>query len=73
MGTQSATGGFSSLDVAICTIEKANGLINRLLEEGKIDMLGTCGSILKTMMPSESSTVVLQSTLNVGTACFVTI
>jgi len=40
MGSQSATGGFSSLDVAICTIEKANGLINRLLEEGKMDMLG---------------------------------
>ncbi|KAK2169547.1 hypothetical protein LSH36_9g16021 [Paralvinella palmiformis] len=40
MGSQNATGGFSSLDVAICTIEKANGLINRLLEEGKMDMLG---------------------------------
>ncbi|KAK1788284.1 hypothetical protein P4O66_016732 [Electrophorus voltai] len=41
MGSTSAAGGFSALDVAVCTIEKANGLINRLIEEDKIDLLGT--------------------------------
>uniref|UniRef100_A0A672S859 DNA polymerase theta n=1 Tax=Sinocyclocheilus grahami TaxID=75366 RepID=A0A672S859_SINGR len=40
MGNTSATGGFSALDVAVCTIEKANGLINRLIEEDKLDLLG---------------------------------
>ncbi|XP_058886953.1 DNA polymerase theta-like isoform X1 [Acipenser ruthenus] len=40
MGSTSAAGGFSSLDVAVCTIEKANGLINRLVEEKKMDLLG---------------------------------
>ncbi|KAL1252970.1 hypothetical protein QQF64_017663 [Cirrhinus molitorella] len=40
MGNTSAAGGFSALDVAICTIEKANGLINRLIEEDKLDLLG---------------------------------
>ncbi|KAL4608972.1 DNA polymerase theta-like, partial [Arapaima gigas] len=40
MGSFSAAGGFSSLDVAVCTIEKANGLINRLIEEDRIDELG---------------------------------
>ncbi|XP_015196626.2 DNA polymerase theta isoform X1 [Lepisosteus oculatus] len=40
MGSTSAAGGFSSLDVAVCTIEKANGLINRLIEENRMDLLG---------------------------------
>lgn len=40
MGNTSAAGGFSALDVAVCTIEKANGLINRLIEEDKLDLLG---------------------------------
>ncbi|XP_016332814.1 DNA polymerase theta-like [Sinocyclocheilus anshuiensis] len=40
MGNTSAAGGFSALDVAVCTIEKANGLINRLIEEDKLDILG---------------------------------
>ncbi|XP_029113993.1 DNA polymerase theta [Scleropages formosus] len=40
MGSISAAGGFSSLDVAVCTIEKANGLINRLIEEDRIHELG---------------------------------
>lgn len=40
MGSTSAAGGFSALDVAVCTIEKANGLINRLIEEDKLDLLG---------------------------------
>lgn len=40
MGNTSAAAGFSALDVAVCTIEKANGLINRLIEEDKLDLLG---------------------------------
>lgn len=40
MGSTSAAGGFSALDVAVCTIEKANGLINRLIEEDRLDLLG---------------------------------
>ncbi|XP_009982815.1 PREDICTED: DNA polymerase theta-like, partial [Tauraco erythrolophus] len=40
MGSISPAGRFSALDVAVCTIEKANGLINRLIEENKMDSLG---------------------------------
>jgi len=32
MGGQSPPGGLARADVAICTIERANGLVNRLLE-----------------------------------------
>lgn len=40
MGSTSAAGGFAALDVAVCTIEKANSLINRLIEEGSMGQLG---------------------------------
>ncbi|KAM8880408.1 DNA polymerase theta isoform 2-T2 [Spinachia spinachia] len=40
MGSTSAAGGFAALDVAVCTIEKANSLINRLIEEDHMDLLG---------------------------------
>ncbi|XP_064375829.1 DNA polymerase theta isoform X2 [Dromaius novaehollandiae] len=40
MGSISPAGRFSALDVAVCTIEKANGLINRLIEENQMDSLG---------------------------------
>ncbi|CAL9700274.1 unnamed protein product [Knipowitschia caucasica] len=40
MGSTVAAGGFSALDVAVCTIEKANSLINRLIEENAMGMLG---------------------------------
>ncbi|XP_030002903.1 DNA polymerase theta [Sphaeramia orbicularis] len=40
MGSTSAAGGFTALDVAVCTIEKANSLINRLIEEDNMDLLG---------------------------------
>lgn len=40
MGSTSPTGPFSSLDIAVCTIERANGLVNRLIEENKMDLLG---------------------------------
>lgn len=40
MGSMSPAGRFSALDVAVCTIEKANGLINRLIKENKMVSLG---------------------------------
>ncbi|XP_074486262.1 DNA polymerase theta isoform X1 [Sebastes fasciatus] len=40
MGSTSAAGGFKALDVAVCTIEKANSLINRLIEEDNMALLG---------------------------------
>nr|CAI5843935.1 unnamed protein product [Callosobruchus analis] len=40
MGSYNPPGGFSSVQVAICTIEKANSLINRLLEEEKVSDVG---------------------------------
>jgi len=40
MGNQSPAGGFSAVDIAICTIEKANSLLNHLLEERSIHHLG---------------------------------
>jgi len=39
-GSSSPAGGLSSVDIAVCTIEKANNLVNRLLEDGKISQLG---------------------------------
>ncbi|XP_056266313.1 DNA polymerase theta isoform X3 [Pseudoliparis swirei] len=40
IGSTSAAGGFAALDVAVCTIEKANSLINRLIEEDSMGLLG---------------------------------
>ncbi|XP_021338869.1 DNA polymerase theta-like isoform X1 [Mizuhopecten yessoensis] len=40
MGSHSPPGGLSSVDVAVCTIEKGNGLVNRMLEENSLDQLG---------------------------------
>uniref|UniRef100_A0A8C0ZMU3 DNA polymerase theta n=1 Tax=Castor canadensis TaxID=51338 RepID=A0A8C0ZMU3_CASCN len=40
MGSTSPTRHFSSLDIAVCTIERANGLVNRLIEENEMDLLG---------------------------------
>ncbi|XP_053675259.1 DNA polymerase theta [Anopheles nili] len=33
-------GGFESVDLAVCTIEKANSIVNRLLEQSTLDTLG---------------------------------
>ena len=43
MGSHSPAGGFHNLDVAVCTIEKGNGLVNRLMEENRMDELGQYG------------------------------
>lgn len=40
MGSQSPPGGLQAVHVAICTIEKANSLINKLLDDGDIFDLG---------------------------------
>ena len=40
MGAQSPAGGFAATDIAVCTIEKANSLVNRLMEEKKMNCLG---------------------------------
>jgi len=40
MGSTSPAGGFGALDVAVCTIERANSLINQLIEEDRMGLLG---------------------------------
>ena len=40
MGGRSPQGGLTSVDIAICTIEKANSIVNHLLEEGMETFLG---------------------------------
>ena len=41
MGSQAPSKSFNALDVAVCTIEKANGLVNRLMEDGQLHTVGT--------------------------------
>uniref|UniRef100_A0ABD2WL81 DNA-directed DNA polymerase n=1 Tax=Trichogramma kaykai TaxID=54128 RepID=A0ABD2WL81_9HYME len=40
MGGVAPAGGFQSVHIAIATIEKANSLINRLMQDGDLDILG---------------------------------
>ncbi|KAH8236416.1 hypothetical protein KR026_001239 [Drosophila bipectinata] len=40
-GGYNPPGGFENIDVAICTIEKANSIVNKLLEQDKLDSVGT--------------------------------
>eukprot|EP00112_Aurelia_sp_Birch-Aquarium-sp1_P005663 Seg1644.12_Seg1644.13 transcript_id=Seg1644.12_Seg1644.13/GoldUCD/mRNA.D3Y31 product="DNA polymerase theta" protein_id=Seg1644.12_Seg1644.13/GoldUCD/D3Y31 len=40
MGAQVPAGGFAATDIAVCTIEKANSLVNRLMEDKKMSTLG---------------------------------
>jgi DNA polymerase theta len=42
IGSMSPNGGFNSIDIAICTIEKANSLLNRLIEDEQFFELGLC-------------------------------
>ena len=39
-GGKSPSGGLTTVDLALCTIEKANSIVNHLLEEGKLDTVG---------------------------------
>ncbi|XP_043217942.1 DNA polymerase theta-like [Amphibalanus amphitrite] len=39
-GSQAPPGGLQKVDVAICTIEKANNLVNRLMEDGCLHRVG---------------------------------
>lgn len=54
MGSTSAAGGFKSLDVAVCTIEKANSLINRLIEEDSMALLGNATVILVCFIENQT-------------------
>ncbi|XP_067619568.1 DNA polymerase theta isoform X2 [Eurosta solidaginis] len=40
-GGYTPPGGFDNMHVAICTIEKANSIVNKLLEQGKLSDIGT--------------------------------
>ena len=40
MGNQSPVGGFASVEIAVCTIERANSLVNHLLDEKSVQQLG---------------------------------
>lgn len=40
MGAFRPPGGFQEVDIAVCTIEKANNLINRLIEDNRLNELG---------------------------------
>lgn len=39
-GGYTPPGGFDNINIAICTIEKANSIINKLLEQNKLDCIG---------------------------------
>ena len=40
MGSQSPAGGLKTTDIGVATIEKANSLVNRLMEEGQLESIG---------------------------------
>ena len=40
-GSRSPPGGLAKVHVAVCTIEKGNNIVNRLLEAGEIDQVNT--------------------------------
>lgn len=40
MGAMHPKAGLALLDVAVCTIEKANSLVNRMVEEKSLDQIG---------------------------------
>lgn len=42
MGNFAPTLPFERWDVAVCTLEKANNMLNRFIEDGLLDALGMC-------------------------------
>lgn len=58
MGSTSAAGGFTALDVAVCTIEKANSLINRLIEEDSMGLLGNTPVMMCVFLSIKQSLIV---------------
>uniref|UniRef100_A0A8C6S766 DNA polymerase theta n=1 Tax=Nannospalax galili TaxID=1026970 RepID=A0A8C6S766_NANGA len=68
MGSTSPTGHFSSLDIAVCTIERANGLINHLIEENKMDLLGESILVCKNSEKSKGIAL-LQGSLKSVRSC----
>ena len=40
IGGQSPAGGLAAVDIAVCTIEKANNIVNQLLEKGELSQIG---------------------------------
>ena len=40
IGGHSPAGGLASVDIAVCTIEKANSIVNHLLEKGELAQVG---------------------------------
>nr|XP_034371447.1 DNA polymerase theta isoform X2 [Arvicanthis niloticus] len=68
MGSTSPTGQFSSLDIAVCTIERANGLINRLIEENKMELLGESILVCKNSEKSKGIAL-LQGSLEPVHSC----
>lgn len=46
MGAHRPPGGFKAVDIAVCTIEKANNLVNRLMEDKQLDHLGILFSFI---------------------------
>ncbi len=42
MGNFAPTLPFERWDVAVCTLEKANNMLNRFIEDGLLDALGLC-------------------------------
>ena len=54
MGSSSPAGGLKVTDIAVATIEKANGLVNRMMEEKVLDNL-TCVVVDELHMLGDSS------------------
>lgn len=55
MGGISPNGGLASVQVAVCTIEKANSLINRLIEDDRLSDLGNSATLCSASSLFQSS------------------